>query len=169
LDVCCGTGEQVFYYAKKGAIATGIDLNPNMLRLAERNKKKKGIKGASFQIANALNLPFQDNLFDFVSTSLALHPMERTVRDGVIYEMKRVVKKKGTLIFADFQAPLPQNFFRYLAKALEFKAGREHYRNFKDFIRQGGLDELLMRNKLKIEKRGCLKAGLIAIIESRNT
>jgi len=23
LDVCCGTGEQVFHYAQKGAIATG--------------------------------------------------------------------------------------------------------------------------------------------------
>lgn len=168
LDVCCGTGEQVFYYVKKGAIATGIDLDPNMLRLAERNKKKSGIKDASFQIADASNLPFQDNIFDFASISLALHPIKQTSRDRVISEMKRVVKKKGTLIFADFQVPLPQNVFRYLAKIIEFIAGGEHYRNFKDFIRQGGLNELLMRNQLQIEKMGCLKAGLIAIIESRN-
>ena len=79
-----------------------------------------------------------------------------------------MVKKKGTLIFADFQVPLPQNVFRYLAKIIEFIADGEHYRNFKDFIRQGGLNELLMRNQLQIEKMGCLKAGLIAIIESRN-
>jgi len=168
LDVCCGTGEQVFYYVKKGAIATRIDLDPNMLRLAERNKKKSGIKDASFQIADASNLPFQDNIFDFASISLALHPIKQTSRDRVISEMKRVVKKKGTLIFADFQVPLPQNVFRYLAKIIEFIAGGEHYRNFKDFIRQGGLNELLMRNQLQIEKMGCLKAGLIAIIESRN-
>ncbi len=169
LDVCCGTGEQVFYYVKKGAITIGIDLNPNMLRLAERNKKKSGIKGASFQIADASNLPFQDNLFDFATISLALHAMERTVRDRVISEMKRVVKKKGTLIFADFQVPLPQNFFRHLAKAIEFMVGGEHYRNFKDFVRQGGLDELLRRNQLQIEKRGRLKADVIAVIESLNT
>lgn len=168
LDVCCGTGEQVFYYVKKGAIATGIDLDPNMLRLADRNRKKSGIKEASFQIADASNLPFQDNIFDFSSISLALHPIEQTARDRVISEMKRVVKEKGTLIFADFQVPLPQNVFRYLAKIIEFIAGGEHYRNFKDFIRQGGLNELLMRNQLQIEKMGCLKAGLIAIIESRN-
>ena len=169
LDVCCGTGEQVFYYVKKGAITIGIDLNPNMLRLAERNKKKSDIKDVSFQIADASNLPFQDNLFDFATISLALHAMERTVRDRVISEMKRVVKKKGTLIFADFQVPLPQNFFRHLAKAIEFMVGGEHYRNFKDFVRQGGLDELLRRNQLQIEKRGRLKADVIAVIESLNT
>jgi ubiquinone/menaquinone biosynthesis C-methylase UbiE len=95
--------------------------------------------------------------------------MERTVRDRVISEMKRVVKKKGTLIFADFQVPLPQNFFRHLAKAIEFMVGGEHYRNFKDFVRQGGLDELLRRNQLQIEKRGRLKADVIAVIESLNT
>lgn len=169
LDVCCGTGDQVFYYVKKGAIATGIDLNPNMLRLAERNKKKSGIKDVSFQIADASDLPFYDNIFDFATISLALHAMERTVRDRVISEMKRVVKKKGTLIFADFQVPLPQNFFRHLAKAIEFMVGGEHYRNFKDFVRQGGLDELLRRNQLQIEKRGRLKADVIAVIESLNT
>jgi ubiquinone/menaquinone biosynthesis C-methylase UbiE len=169
LDVCCGTGDLVYYYVKKGAIATGIDLNPDMLKLAERNKKKSGVKDASFQIADASNLPFQDNVFDFASISLALHPMEQTARDRVISEMKRVVKKKSTLIFADFQVPLPQNVFRYLAKAIEFMAGGEHYRNFKDFISQGGLDELLMRNQLQMEKRGYLKAGLIAIIKVQNT
>lgn len=169
LDVCCGTGDQVFYYVKRGAIATGIDLNPNMLRLAERNKKKSGIKDVSFQIADASDLPFYDNIFDFATISLALHAMERTVRDRVISEMKRVVKKKGTLIFADFQVPLPQNFFRHLAKAIEFMASGEHYRNFKDFVRQGGLDELLRRNQLQIEKRGRLKADVIAVIESLNT
>ena len=169
LDVCCGTGDQIFYYVKKGAIATGIDLDPNMLRLAERNKKKSGIKDVSFQIADASDLPFFDNIFDFATISLALHAMERTVRDRVISEMKRVVKKKGTLIFADFQVPLPRNLFRHLAKAIEFMIGGEHYRNFKDFVRQGGLDELLRRNQLQIEKRGRLKADVIAVIESLNT
>lgn len=169
LDVCCGTGDQISYYVKRGAIATGIDIDQNMLRLAEQNKKKSGIKNASFLIADVSNLPFSNNIFDLASVSLALHAMERTARDSAISEMKRVVKQKGTLIFADFQAPPPKNFFSYLVRAIELMAGSEHYRNSKDFIKQGGLDELLKRNKLQIAKRGCLKAGVIAIIAARNT
>ena len=32
LDVGCGTGDQSFHYEQKGAIATGVDRNPNMIR-----------------------------------------------------------------------------------------------------------------------------------------
>ena len=42
LDVCCGTGDQVFYYAKMGIEATGVDLNPEMIKVAERRKEKCG-------------------------------------------------------------------------------------------------------------------------------
>ena len=143
-------------------------MGPNMLRLAERNKKKSGIKNTSFQIADASNLPFQDNIFDLASISSALHAIKRTVQESAISEMKRVVKQKGILIFADFQVPLPQKFISHLAKAIGFIACLEHYRNFKDFINQSGLDELLKRNRLQIVKRGYLKAGIVAIIEVRN-
>ena len=168
LDVCCGTGDQVFHYARQGVIAAGIDINPNMIKLAERTKSKLGLTNVSFQVANAANLPFDDNFFDYASISLALHEIERTVRDKIISEMKRVVKKKGALIFTDLQVPLPQNRFRHLVKALEFMTGSEHHRNFKDFTVQGGLDELLRRNQLGVEKRSYLKRGTIAIVKTRN-
>ena len=32
LDVCCGTGAQVYEYSKNGLEATGLELDPNMLR-----------------------------------------------------------------------------------------------------------------------------------------
>lgn len=168
LDVCCGTGDQVFHYARRGVIAAGIDINPNMIKLAERTKSKLGLTNVSFQVANAANLPFDDNFFDYASISLALHEIERTVRDKIISEMKRVVKKKGALIFTDLQVPLPQNRFRHLVKALEFMTGSEHHRNFKDFTVQGGLDELLRRNQLGVEKRSYLKRGTIAIVKTLN-
>ena len=106
LDVCCGTGDQVIHYAKRGILATGIDLNPGMIKLAEQSKRKQGLGNVSFQIADALNLPFENNFFDYASISLALHEVERTAGDRIISEMKRVVRKEGALIFIDFQVPL---------------------------------------------------------------
>lgn len=168
LDVCCGTGAQVFYYAKAGIMATGIDLDPNMLKLARKNGRKQSSSNASFQMADAQNLPFKDNFFDYASISLALHEKERTARDKIISEMKRVVKKDGALIFIDLQVPLPENLFSHLIKAVEFIAGRDHHRHFKDYIAQGGLDEILKKNHLPEEKRDYLNDGLITIIKTGN-
>lgn len=168
LDVCCGTGDQVFHYARRGVIAAGIDINPNMIKLAERTKSKLGLTNVSFQVANAANLPFDDNFFDYASISLALHEIERTVRDKIISEMKRVVKIKGGLIFVDYQVPLPRNFYGYLFKVVEFIARGDHYKNFRDFLAQGGLAQLLPRNQLGVEKRSYLKRGTIAIVKTRN-
>ena len=168
LDVCCGTGDQAIHYGKRGIIATGIDLSPSMIELAERNKRKHSLSNVSFQIADAVDLPFNNNLFDYASISFALHEKERTVRDRIIAEMKRVVKKERALIFIDFQVPLPRNLYAYLAKAIEFIVGGEHHRYFKDYIEQGGLEVILKKNQLPEEKRDYRKNSLMAIIKTRN-
>lgn len=169
LDVCCGTGDQAFYYAQAGITANGIDLDPNMLKLARKDKRKKALRNVSFQIADARNLPFKDSSFDYASISFALHEKERTARDKIISEMRRVVKKEGALIFIDLQVPLPKNLFAYLIRAIEFVAGREHHRYFKDYIAQGGLDEILKKNQLAEAKRDYLNDGLITIIKTGNS
>jgi len=168
LDVCCGTGDQVFHYAKRSIIATGIDLDPNMIELARRRKRRQGLTNVSFHVADASSLPFKNDSFDYASISFALHQIERASRDRVISEMKRVVKKEGDLIFIDFHVPLPENLYGYLIKIIEFIAGGGHFRNFKDYVAQGGLDEILMGKQLAEGKRGYLKNGIITIIKARN-
>jgi ubiquinone/menaquinone biosynthesis C-methylase UbiE len=165
LDVGCGTGDQVFHYAQKGAIATGIDQNPNMIELAQRNRKKRGFNQATFRIASATELPFQDGYFDCASISLALHEMERDERNKAVSEMKRVVKKKGTLIFIDFQVPLPKNSIAYLIRAMEFIAGRENHKCFRDYLAQGGLKGILKENQLAVQEEALLKSGNIQILK----
>jgi ubiquinone/menaquinone biosynthesis C-methylase UbiE len=166
LDVCCGTGDQTFHYARAGIMATGIDLDPNMLKLAGKEKRKT--TNVSFQRADACYLPFKDNSFDYASISLALHEKERAARDKIISEMKRVVRKGGALIFLDFQVPPPKKMLPYLVRVLEFFAGRNHHRCFRDYLAQGGLDVLLARNQLAENRRGYLKAGLLTIIKAVN-
>ena len=64
LDVCCGTGDQVFQYTQKGAIAIGVDQKPNMIELAEKNRKRQGFNHGSFHVASATELPFRDGYFN---------------------------------------------------------------------------------------------------------
>lgn len=169
LDVCCGTGDQAIHYALKSITATGVDLSPNMIRIAEIKKGKLGLGNVSFQIADALHLPFKDSFFDGASICLGLHEKERIARNLIISEMKRVVRKNGALIFTDFQVPLPQRPITCLTRAIEFIGGRNHFRCFRDYIAQGGMTEILKINRLSEEKRDYLKNGLMVIIKTSNT
>ncbi|MCJ7695819.1 MAG: class I SAM-dependent methyltransferase, partial [Anaerolineaceae bacterium] len=66
LDVCCGTGAQVIEYGRHGILATGVDTDSNMLGTAFRNKVKQASSNTSFYLADATNLPFCNNNFDYV-------------------------------------------------------------------------------------------------------
>jgi ubiquinone/menaquinone biosynthesis C-methylase UbiE len=168
LDVCCGTGEQVFHYAKMGAVATGVDQEPSMIEVAERNRKRRGVNHAVFRVASAAGLPFPDGYFDCVSISLGLHEMEREERNIAVSEMKRVVKKGGVLMFIDFRVPLPKNIFAYAISTVEFLAGRDNYRCFRDYLAQGGLEQVLKENRLAQQKEAFLLCGNLQVIKARN-
>ena len=168
LDVCCGTGDQVFYYVQKGAIATGIDQNPNMIELAQKNRERQGFNDVTFRIASATELPFSDGYFDCASISLGLHEMERDERNRAVSEMKRVVKKEGILMFIDFQVPLPRNSVAYLIRAVEFLAGRDNRKCFTDYLTQGGLNQILKENQLTPQKEALLKRGNLQVIKASN-
>jgi len=169
LDIGCGTGDQVFYYAKTGAIVAGIDLNPEMIEIAMKGQKRYGFNNVYFQGADAVDLPFEDSIFDVASISLSLHEIARDGRDKIISEMKRVTKKDGSLIFIDFSVPMPPIVVSYLIKAVEYFAGKNHNENFKNYFQKGGLPILLERNKLKEEKIDYLKDGLLTIIKTKNS
>jgi ubiquinone/menaquinone biosynthesis C-methylase UbiE len=167
LDVCCGTGEQVFHYEQKGASATGVDQEPNMIELAEKNRKRWGFN-STLRVASATELPFPDGYFDCASISLGLHEMERDERNRAVSEMKRVVKKKGVLMFIDFQVPLPKNLFAYLIRAVEFLAGKDNRMCFRDYLAQGGLKQILKENQLTPQEQALLMRGNLQIIKSSN-
>jgi ubiquinone/menaquinone biosynthesis C-methylase UbiE len=105
-------------------------------------------------------------MFDYASISMSLHEKERADRDIVISEMKRVVKTKGNLIFIDYKMPLPRIPVSTSVKTIEFIAGRDHWRCFNDYVKQGGLDELLRTNSLRQNRRTSL--GPFAIIKTPN-
>jgi ubiquinone/menaquinone biosynthesis C-methylase UbiE len=163
IDVCCGTGEQVLEYGRRGIFATGIDIDPNMLKIAVRNSKRQQANNVSFQLANAAELPFTDGFFDYASISLGLHDKEKHIRYQIVSEMKRVTRKYGELILIDFHVPLPGNGWAKFARAIESFAGGTHYQNFKEYIENNGLDEIIKNHGLREKDRISLLNGLLMV------
>lgn len=95
LDVGCGTGAYFKYF--KGNEIYGVDLEENYFKLID--KKKYSGKKIILKKADIRSLPFKDNTFDFVVSSLVLEYMH-TEKDlkKAISELQRVLKKDGVLI-----------------------------------------------------------------------
>ena len=166
LDVCCGTGAQVIEYGRRGVDAVGIDLDENMLAFAVKNKLRLEMEIISFYVADATALPFDDNSFDYVSVSFALHDKPPDVRSTVVSEMKRVVKPQGALLLMDFNIPLPRNIWGMGANIVEYFAGGSHYQGFKDFKAGGGLSKIVEEHGLEVEKTGYFKSGMVAVVKA---
>jgi ubiquinone/menaquinone biosynthesis C-methylase UbiE len=168
IDVCCGTGAQVLEYGNRGIVATGIDISPSMLKIATRNKMRQKAVNVSFQLADAAKLPFPNGYFDYASISLGLHDKGKPTRYKIISEMKRVVKQNGALILIDFHVTLPKNIWGMSARAIEFLAGWSNYQSFKDYLANGGLEDILKNHGLREECRVYLKSGLIVAMKVIN-
>ena len=160
LDVATGTGQQAFAFAKKGYEVLGIDLSEAMLNVA---KKKNKYRNAKFEMADATNLPFEDNSFDITSVSFALHDMPLSIREKVLNEMARTTKPKGVIVIVDYD--LPKNkigkFLIYHFIAL-FEA--EYYKNFikSDF------EALLNKNRIEIIEKDTVLRGVGRILKGIN-
>jgi len=92
LDIGCGTGIHTQTLANKGAAATGVDIAEGMLAQA-RKMYSDPILGPTFVEGSAVDLPFSDNQFSTVFSSMALQWVSDT--GLVANEIARVLKKSG--------------------------------------------------------------------------
>jgi len=105
LDVGTGTGWMAIRCALEMAEGQiiGVDITPEMLAQAALNAENVGVKERiQFALASAMSLPYPDNQFDVVLSSLALH---HTKVGQSLEEMVRVLKPGGRIAIADMGAP----------------------------------------------------------------
>jgi tocopherol O-methyltransferase len=100
IDIGCGIGGSSLYLAEKfRAEVVGITLSPVQANRAQERATTAGLKDrATFKVANALNIPYEDNTFDLVwSLESGEHMPDKT---KFLQECYRVLKPGGRLIFA---------------------------------------------------------------------
>lgn len=101
LDVCCGVGGRARYLANNyGCQVIGIDITQSRIESARRLTKMVGMDTiVSFECADALHLPFEDNIFDVVISQEAFCHIPR--KSQLIHECVRVLKPGGKVTFTD--------------------------------------------------------------------
>lgn len=111
LDVCCGTGDWSISLAKEtGSTGNviGLDFSENMLQVAKEKKTETELDHLTFVHGNAMDLPYEDNSFDYVTIGFGL----RNVPDymTVLKEMYRVVKPGGKVVCLETSQPTMPGF-----------------------------------------------------------
>ena len=164
LDVGCGTGAQLARYQPAGCALYGIDTSPAMLAVAQ---KQLG-SAADLRLESATAMPFDDQTFDLITSTLVLHEMAPATRDEVLAEMQRVLKPNGRLLLIDFH-PGPYRFPKgWFTKAFitvsERMAGRDHYRHYRHFMGAQGLPNLIGKHKLQIDQQKIVSGGNMAVL-----
>ncbi|MEZ4514258.1 MAG: methyltransferase domain-containing protein [Chloroflexota bacterium] len=164
LDVGCGTGVQLDRYQPYGCALYGIDTSPSMLAVAQERLGKV----ADLRLESATAMPFNDRMFDLITSTLLLHEMAPKVRDETMAEMQRVLKPNGRLLLIDFH-PGPYRFPKgWFTKAFitvsERMAGRDHYRHYRHFMGAKGLPNLIAKHKLQIDQQKIVSGGNMAVL-----
>ena len=141
LDVACGPGIVVCAFARVVKHATGLDLTPAMLDRARALQGEKGLGNITWQLGEAMPLPYQDASFSIITSRFAFHHFLDPL--AAIKEMARVCRPGGKVVVVD-SAPAPDTANAF--NAMELVRDPSHTRampleELKDLYRQAGLPE----------------------------
>jgi ubiquinone/menaquinone biosynthesis C-methylase UbiE len=73
LELGTGTGDIALHVAPYGKNVVGIDIDPEMIAIANRKKSEQNHDNISFQDGDAYDLPFAGDSFDKGSSLLCLN------------------------------------------------------------------------------------------------
>jgi demethylmenaquinone methyltransferase/2-methoxy-6-polyprenyl-1,4-benzoquinol methylase len=161
LDIATGTGKQAFAFAKRGYEVVGIDLSEAMLNVANKKNKYGNVK---FEVADATNLPFEDNGFDVSCVSFGLHDMPLTIREEALKEMVRVTKTKGMMVIVDYALTKNKIGGFLIYHFINLYEGR-YYRNFI----KSDLETLLRKTGIEIKEELPVLLGAGKILKGIKT
>ncbi|MGH3089236.1 MAG: class I SAM-dependent methyltransferase [Rubrobacteraceae bacterium] len=97
LDIGCGEGHNTRLLAKRGADMTAVDISKVFIRHARKAEEKESL-GVRYEVASAVELPFEDSSFGFATAFMSLMDIPET--EKVFAEAYRILKPGGFLQFS---------------------------------------------------------------------
>lgn len=149
IDIGCGTGRFSFFVADKVSKIVGIDLSKRNIEKAKSNLAKRPNNKISFFHLSIEEIVAQNFHFDYAVMTYVIHEVNKTERVELLKKITAVTDK---IIIGDYLVPKPTGFWSAINEVVEILAGKNHYTNYKDFIRSGGIVSLAEKSGLKILK-----------------
>ena len=139
LDVGCGTGTLAMEVARRvgraGRVA-GIDPGTQQIARARAKAARRHVP-IEFQIGVIEQLPFPDQTFDVVLSTLMMHHLPASLKRQGLAEIARVLKPGGRLIIADFKRKQERQ-----GQAARFHAGGSDMQDLAALVKDAGFSEV---------------------------
>ena len=150
IDVGCGTGRFSFTVSDKCESVLGIDLSERNINRANLLLLKNPQSNLSFKHTSVNELISNgEQHFDYAVLTYVIHEVNPEERIPLLKEISKITDR---IIIGDYLVPQPKGFWKLLNEAVEFAAGSEHYRNYKNFVSDGGITGIAGTAGLKIAK-----------------
>lgn len=108
LDFGCGTGTLLIIlnelknsYGSNNVELHGVDIDNDVLAIAKKKMQKQGLEHITLKNYDGERLPYSDNSFDVVLSSLVFHHLSPDGKINALEEIKRVLKKDAILGLLD--------------------------------------------------------------------
>ncbi|MCL2053092.1 MAG: methyltransferase domain-containing protein [Oscillospiraceae bacterium] len=152
LDICAGTCSNSILIAENRpqAMITALDLSADMLKIAEKKFRLKGIKNIETIVSDACNTGYPNGYFDVILLSLILHEISENSRAAMLKEAKRLLTPNGRLIVIEWEQPKSPS-----QKILFTPIKQLEPRGFKEFLQRDLAAYFENLGFAVIEKRHC--------------
>jgi SAM-dependent methyltransferase len=148
IDVGCGTGRLEFLLAGKCKSLLGIDLSKKNIERANLTLLRHPHPKIAFKHSSLSEIINSGNArFDYAVLTYVIHEVNEEERINLLKEISLLADK---IIIGDYLVPMPNGFESRLSQGIEFLAGKEHYRNYKSFVANGGIYQLADKAGLKV-------------------
>ena len=94
LDLGCGGGRHLVYFAKLGYRGSGIDIAPGAIKLSQKWLSEENLK-AELKCGDMIRLPWPDNFFDAVNSMRVVEHNRFIHIQKILKEVHRVIKDGG--------------------------------------------------------------------------
>jgi arsenite methyltransferase len=157
LDLGSGGGIDCFLATRKigpEGRAIGLDMTPDMIKLARRNAKKVGATNVDFRFGEMEDMPLPDESVDVVISNCVINLSPD--KDAVFHEAYRVLRPGGRLSVSDIvvDGDLPPFIRNKLDAWAGCIAGALDERVYLDKIRAAGFEqiEVLARDRSEVDE-----------------
>ncbi|MED3794392.1 class I SAM-dependent methyltransferase [Niallia alba] len=115
MDLACGTGTLalLIQQSQPGVQVIGVDADPKILSIAKGKIKETQVNNITFEEGFSDKLPFSNNLFHHIFTSLFIHHLTQEMKKKTFEEVYRTLRSGGQFHIIDFEKP--QNWLMRVA------------------------------------------------------
>lgn len=148
LDVGCASGKTACYIAKRyGCRVVGVDILERMIERSSERAKREGVEDrVESSVADAQNLPFQDNVFDVVIGEFITGLLEDKQR--ATSEYVRVIKPGGCVGLNEatwIKTPPPTGLAEYLSLTFGVRGEIPTSDGWEELLEGAGLRDMVVR------------------------